>query len=304
MRRYLTLLLLAAIPFAGIGALPSASVTAQQPVVVDRPTVDRHDQEIAAQRASFKPAPADPIDEPITLTVANVAGEVDVPSRVPAVTNGREVRWFAKTPGLRVFPADLLKSSLTAVVWSPNPGVYTLVSYTARGDMPSDPVFSTVTIGGVTPTPVPPPGPAPPGPTPVPPGPTPNPTPDPQPVLKHATFILIDSWIGRAASADLLSLGPEAKAWATIRAAGHTVYFVDNGSALAKSRYPTYVGKSPVLLVYDRDAGDKFVAQYTVGSIADVARVVAAFTPTKISTRATIDLTPTIRLDNVRCTNP
>lgn len=109
--------------------------------------------------------------DPPTISVPDkVQGDAGPPLRVKATTTGKSVQWVALDPGLFVFPAELLKDSMTAVVWSTNPGTYRLMAYTGNADGPSLPAICVITIG--TPTP---PGPGPgPGPGPIPPSPIPD----------------------------------------------------------------------------------------------------------------------------------
>jgi hypothetical protein len=91
---------------------------------------------------------------------AEVKGEAGAFIKVPAETDGKEVRWYSPDKGLQVFPVELLRDSKTAVVTGAK-GRYRLIAWTAKGDVPSDPAICTVIIGDV-----------PPGPGPVPPDPT------------------------------------------------------------------------------------------------------------------------------------
>lgn len=120
--------------------------------------------------------------------------------------------------------------------------------------------------------------PDPPGPTPVPPEPAPTPT----DTIKHAYFVFIDSWTERANDADLMSLGPEAKAWASIRAAGHTVVNFDVESKAARESYGGYLERAPVLLVFDRDRSDAFVTSQHVGNLAELRAFVKQATGTVV----------------------
>lgn len=112
------------------------------------------------------PPPA-PVGPSIELP-AKVQGDVGAFIKVAAKTNGREVRWFAATAGLNVFPGELLRDSRSTVVTATAAGEYRLIAYTALADVPSDPVATIIVVG--TP-PNPPPGPGP-GPGPNPPAPT------------------------------------------------------------------------------------------------------------------------------------
>jgi hypothetical protein len=92
---------------------------------------------------------------------SEVKTAVGEPTRIKAKTDGKHVQWVAKTAGLMVFPAELLKESTTGVVWANKPGRYWLIAYTAKDDTPSPPAECVVVVGD--------------------PGPGPDPEPDPQP---------------------------------------------------------------------------------------------------------------------------
>lgn len=99
-----------------------------------------------------------------TLTLPKaVSGDPAAFIKVSATTNGKIVQWVAVTPGLNVFPAELLRDSLTTVVTGTKSGDYTLLAYTALGDAPSPPALCVVTINGppIPPPPVVPPTPPP-----------------------------------------------------------------------------------------------------------------------------------------------
>lgn len=100
-------------------------------------------------------------DGPAIKVPAEVRGEQGDWITVSATTDGKVVRWVAMSPGLRVFPAHLLRDTKTAVVSASRPGRYTLLAYTAAGDEPSDPAICDVVVGepGPGPGPTPPPGP-------------------------------------------------------------------------------------------------------------------------------------------------
>ncbi|MFO0929158.1 MAG: hypothetical protein U0736_19400 [Gemmataceae bacterium] len=89
-----------------------------------------------------------------------IKGEPGAFVRVTATTDGKNVRWIALTPGLAVFPADLLRDSRTTVVVALRPGAYRLLALTAVGDELSEPAECVVEIAGDPP----PPGPEPPTP--------------------------------------------------------------------------------------------------------------------------------------------
>ena len=62
---------------------------------------------------------------------AEVKGDPGAFLSVPATTDGKAVRWVALDPGLNVFPVELLKSSMTAVVSGPK-GRYRLLVQTVH----------------------------------------------------------------------------------------------------------------------------------------------------------------------------
>lgn len=84
----------------------------------------------------------------------------------PTQLSGKAVKYFTSSPGLEVFPSDLLADKTATVVSSVLPGKYTLIAYTALGDIPSDPALIEVIIGNPSPNPVPPSPPSPPQPQP------------------------------------------------------------------------------------------------------------------------------------------
>ena len=87
---------------------------------------------------------------------AEVRGEVAEFVTVIATTEGKVVRYVALDQGLQVFPSSLLANQRATVVTSAKPGRYRLLAYTSVADIPTEPVITTVIIGGSTP-PVPPP---------------------------------------------------------------------------------------------------------------------------------------------------
>jgi hypothetical protein len=87
---------------------------------------------------------------------AEVRGEVAEFVTVIASTEGKVVRYVALDQGLQVFPSSLLANQRATVVTSAKPGRYRLLAYTSVADIPTEPVITTVIIGGSTP-PVPPP---------------------------------------------------------------------------------------------------------------------------------------------------
>jgi len=118
--------------------------------------------------ASLLLAASAPAQAPTITLPEVVKGDVGAFIRLSVQTNGKEVRWVAVTPGLAVFPAELLKDSRTTVVSSAVAGEYLVIAYTAVGDVPSDPATARVVIGRPAPPPAPP-APEPPTPPPAPP---------------------------------------------------------------------------------------------------------------------------------------
>lgn len=113
-----------------------------------------------------------------------------------------------------------------------------------------------------------------PSPTPTKPKPKPTPTPVPPPAqLTHGYLILIDRWTDRDKSADLRSLKPENPVWSSMREAGTPVINLDADSEEAIKDYSTYVGKEPVLLIFDADRNNAFVNFEPVKSSSDVRTV-------------------------------
>lgn len=104
---------------------------------------------------------------------SEIKGEVGAFVAVRAETEGKTVRFVPLTPGLSVFPADLLADKKTTVVVAARPGRYSLLAYTAINGEPSEPCITVVIVGSPEPVPPPPPpGPGPgPGPGPAPPEP-------------------------------------------------------------------------------------------------------------------------------------
>ena len=102
------------------------------------------------------PGPAPPADLSLPATVTTDVGK---PVMIEAATSGKIVKWHA-------WDRVGLVSAGDKKTWahSDKAGVYKVYAYTAVGNMPTDMVFTTVTVG--TPAPVPP------GPDPTPPGPT------------------------------------------------------------------------------------------------------------------------------------
>lgn len=86
---------------------------------------------------------------------AELRGQVAEFVSVIASTEGKVVKFVALDPGLQVFPSALLNNQKATVVTSAKPGKYRLLAYTSVADTPSDPVITTVIIGGTSPPPSP-----------------------------------------------------------------------------------------------------------------------------------------------------
>jgi hypothetical protein len=98
---------------------------------------------------------------------AEVKGEPGDFLKIPATTIGAEVRWYAVDTGLKIFPADQLRDSKTAVAIAIKPGKYRLIAWTAIQGTPTDAAVCVVIIGDAPGPDPPPPPPPPPPPTPV-----------------------------------------------------------------------------------------------------------------------------------------
>lgn len=97
----------------------------------------------------------------IVLLAASVAlaapPEIKVPKKVEGAANdfipvvveteGKEVKFVAVTPGLKVFPSGLMSNKKATVVFAPVEGEYKLLCYTGKGDEVTDPVYVTVVVG-------------------------------------------------------------------------------------------------------------------------------------------------------------
>lgn len=66
---------------------------------------------------------------------------------IPATSDCKNIQWVVLDSGLNLFPVELLKDTSTAVVTTTVPGKYRVLAYSAKGDTPSKPAFTTVTIG-------------------------------------------------------------------------------------------------------------------------------------------------------------
>jgi len=249
MRRLFVLLLLAA-------------STCTSPVFAQTPTpAPLSAKAVLAAPEHFEPG------EPILFDAGESIGtdfrwKVTSKSRVLMVGDGRKqaATWTSKNSPIA---SDPFAVQLTAIVSD------------AKGNITSfDSDIVILSVLAVDP----PKPPAPPGPDPA-----PEPVPDDAAKISHACFVLFDSWTARAKSVDLMSMRPESKTWAAIRAAGHDVLNIDTGSQIAASPfYSKFVGQAPVLLVFDRNKNQSFVRAVKVGSIADVRKAVKDTTGTEV----------------------
>lgn len=78
---------------------------------------------------------------------------------VTAVTEGKSVKYVPLDAGLQVFPPGLLVNPKSTVVVSGKAGRYRLLCYSSVGDIPTDPVITTIVVGDQSPVPPPPPPP-------------------------------------------------------------------------------------------------------------------------------------------------
>lgn len=114
--------------------------------------------------------------------------------KVPATTDGKQVRWVAMDKGLNVFPVELLKDSKTAIVIAKSAGSYRLLAYTAAADVPSDPAICVIIVGDVPPTP------------PIPPTPIPPTPPNPSDPFTQSVLTAYNAEMDAAKSSQLLQL--------------------------------------------------------------------------------------------------
>ncbi len=126
------------------------SPTSAPPLVDDK--VSATAAKIAAPAKQKPLAPLAPPKAPakptLTLPDSVTIEEANDPKLITAVTNGKVVRWYAVTKGLRVITKDVaaLGDCKSVYVWG-DPGTYKLIAYTALGDISTEPVLTTVTIG-------------------------------------------------------------------------------------------------------------------------------------------------------------
>jgi hypothetical protein len=187
---------------------------------------------------------------------ATVEGDAGTFIPIKGKTNGKEVKWVSMDKGLAVFPAGMLRDATATVVQSAVGGQYRLLAYTARGDVPSDPVVVMVVVHG----PQPPPNPVPPNPVPPGPGPQPNPvTPAPTPpdgVLKSSNLwiIPIDDISKRSAYPQVAALLTDTKFWYAQKAAGHQFEIVNITDTRNMARFKTQIdlnGGLPCVVIMD-----------------------------------------------------
>lgn len=137
---------------------------------------------------------------------AEVRGEVGAFVVIQAQTDGKAVRFVPLDAGLSVFPSELLNNRKVTVVVAAKPGKYRILAYSAAGDEPGEPAFTTVIIGN--PQPEPPP---------VPPGPGPGPNPQPG----GAYYFLLIRADGPASPAFTQIVSDPA--WNKLRMKGHSI---------------------------------------------------------------------------------
>lgn len=93
-------------------------------------------------------------EEKVELKVpAEVLGDPGVYVSVPAVTNGKDVKWVVLDPGISLFPTEFLKSSKTAVLSTAKKGQYRVLAVTALNDQVSEPAICVIKIGEQKPGP-------------------------------------------------------------------------------------------------------------------------------------------------------
>jgi len=74
---------------------------------------------------------------------------------VTAVTDGKAVKYVPLDAGLQVFPPGLLVNPKSTVVVAGKSGRYRLLCYSSVGDIPTDPVITTIVVGDQSPVPPP-----------------------------------------------------------------------------------------------------------------------------------------------------
>jgi hypothetical protein len=90
------------------------------------------------------------------LTVSpEIKGPVSGFIPVTAVTEGKAVKYVPLDAGLQVFPPGLLVNPKSTVVVAAKSGRYRLLCYSSVGDIPTDPVITTIVVGDQSPVPPP-----------------------------------------------------------------------------------------------------------------------------------------------------
>ena len=90
------------------------------------------------------------------LTVTpEIKGPVSGFIPVTAVTEGKAVKYVPLDAGLQVFPPGLLVNPKSTVVVAGKSGRYRLLCYSSVGDIPTDPVITTIVVGDQSPVPPP-----------------------------------------------------------------------------------------------------------------------------------------------------
>ena len=113
-----------------------------------------------AARAEEKEKPkAKAADDGFVKLPSDIKGNKGTFVVVKADTNCPTLRWVLLDSGLSMIPPELLKDSRSAVVQAGTDGVYRILAYGAKGDVPTEPAISVVTIGTGPPPPPPPPDP-------------------------------------------------------------------------------------------------------------------------------------------------
>ena len=99
------------------------------------------------------------------LSLVLLCGQLTVPPEikgpvsgfipVTAVTDGKAVKYVPLDAGLQVFPPGLLVNPKSTVVVAGKSGRYRLLCYSSVGDIPTDPVITTIVVGDQSPVPPP-----------------------------------------------------------------------------------------------------------------------------------------------------
>jgi hypothetical protein len=179
--------------------------------------------------AYANPSPKEKVSLLVPTTVSGEPGDF---IRITATTNGKVVKWYVVDKGLKIFPAELLIDTKTAVVSSNKPGKYRVLAYTALADDASDPAVCTVEVVG----PVPPP---------VPPGPTPGPVPDPTPPKVDKLFVICV--VPDDESPAVAKVVGDASMWVRLEKAGHRYRVWPKSSpSVAEKKLSKYVDKAGV----------------------------------------------------------